>query len=271
MLRLAPLDRLNGLGSLQDGLDSGQVTIRRQRYGDNRIIETPQTGWQDILRNTAKDPMLWFLLGTSAVFLIIGEFTEAAILLVALLPFAGMDAYLHRRTQASIAGLSDCLAAQATVIRDGQQLRIAATELVPGDLVLLSPGESCPADGLIEYSNDVLCDESLLTGESGPARKYAFAALPRRECDAHIASESWLFAGTHLLKGNARLRVVFTGVETHYGDIVHSAMLGTHARTPLQNAVGSLVTVLIGAATVSYAWAWHGCAGSKPTDCWMRC
>lgn len=250
MLRLAPLDRLNGLGSLQDGLDSGQVTIRRQRYGDNRIVETPQTGWQDILHNTAKDPMLWFLLGTSAVFLIIGEFTEAAILLVALLPFAGMDAFLHRRTQASIAGLSDCLAAQATVIRDGQQLRIAATELVPGDLVLLSPGESCPADGLIEYSNDVLCDESLLTGESGPARKYAVAALPRRECDAHIASESWLFAGTRLLKGNARLRVVFTGVETHYGDIVHSAMLDTHARTPLQNAVGSLVTVLIGAATV---------------------
>lgn len=250
MLRLAPLDRLNGLGSLQDGLDSGQVTIRRQRYGDNRIVETPQTGWQDILRNTAKDPMLWFLLGTSAVFLIIGEFTEAAILLVAVLPFAGMDAFLHRRTQASIAGLSNCLAAQATVIRDGQQLRIAATEPVPGDLVLLSPGESCPADSLIEYGNDVLCDESLLTGESGPARKYAVAALPRRECDAHIASESWLFAGTHLLKGNARLRVVFTGVETHYGDIVHSAMLGTHARTPLQNAVGSLVTVLIGAATV---------------------
>jgi Ca2+-transporting ATPase len=250
MLRLAPLDRLNGLGSLQNGLDSGQVTIRRQQYGDNRIVETPQTGWQDILRNTAKDPMLWFLLGTSAVFLIIGEFTEAAILLVALLPFAGMDAYLHRRTQASIAGLSDCLAAQATVIRDGQQLRIAATELVPGDLVLLSPGESCPADGLIEYSDDILCDESLLTGEADPAHKHAVAALPRHEYDAHIASESWLFAGTRLLKGNARLRIVFTGAETLYGDIVHSAMLGTHARTPLQNAVGNLVAVLLGAATV---------------------
>ena len=250
MLRLAPLDRLNGLGSLQDGLDSGQVTIRRQRYGDNRIIETPKTGWRDILRSTAVDPMLWFLIGTSAVFLIVGEFTEAVILLVALLPFAGMDAFLHRRTQASIAGLSDCLAAQATVIRDGQQLRIASTELVPGDLILLSPGESCPADGLIEYSGDVLCDESLLTGEADPAHKYAIAALPRHECDAHIASESWLFAGTRLLKGNARLRIVFTGTETLYGDIVHSAMLGTHARTPLQNAVGNLVAVLLGAATV---------------------
>ncbi|MDE2389848.1 MAG: cation-transporting P-type ATPase, partial [Betaproteobacteria bacterium] len=158
----------------------------------------------------------------------------------------------------SIAGLSDCLAAQATVIRDGRQLRIAAMELVPGDLVLLGPGESCPADGLIEYSEDVLCDESLLTGEADPARKYAIAALPQRECDARIASESWLFAGTRLLKGNARLRIVFTGAETLYGDIVHSAMLGAHARTPLQNAVGNLVAVLLGAATViclGLAWA----------------
>lgn len=250
MLRLAPLDRLNDLGSLQDGLNTGQTETRRRQYGDNRIVETPQTGWRDILRNTAGDPMLWFLLGTSAVFLIIGEFTEAAILLVALLPFAGMDAYLHRRTQASVAGLSDCLAAQATVVRDGQPIRIAATELVPGDLVLLIPGESCPADGLIENSGDILCDESLLTGEAEPARKSAIAALPLRECDAHIPSESWLFAGTRLLKGNARLRIVFTGAETLYGDIVRSAMLSTHARTPLQNAVGNLVTVLIGAATV---------------------
>lgn len=257
MLRLAPLDRLNDLGSLQDGLNNGQIKTRRQQYGDNRIVEAPQTGWRDILRNTAKDPMLWFLLGTSAVFLIVGEITEAAILLVALFPFVGMDAYLHRRTQASVTGLSDCLAAQATVLRDGRQLRIAATELVPGDLVLLSPGESCPADGLIEYSNDVLCDESLLTGEADPARKYAIAALPRRECDARIASESWLFAGTRLLKGNARLRIVFTGAETLYGAIVHSAMLGAHARTPLQNAVGYLVTILLGAATViCFGLAW---------------
>lgn len=250
MLRYAPPDRLNIPGSLQNGLDSAQIKIRQQQYGDNRIVETSQTGWQDILRNTAGDPMLWFLLGTSAIFLIVGEFTEAAILLVALLPFVGMDAYLHRRTQASIASLSDCLATQATVMRDNRQLRIAATELVPGDLVLLSPGESCPADGLIEYSDDVLCDESLLTGEADPARKYAIAALPRRECDAYIASEFWLFAGTRLLKGNARLRVVFTGAETLYGKITHLAMLGTHAHTPLQNAVGNLVTILLGAAAI---------------------
>ena len=257
MLRYAPPDRLNIPGSLQDGLDSGQIKIRQQQYGDNRIVEMPPTGWRDILRNTLRDPMLWFLLGTSTLFLTVGELTEAIVLLVALIPFLGMDAYLHRRTQASTAGLSDCLAAQTTVIRDGQPQRIAAAELVPGDLVLLGTGESCPADGLIEYAEDVLCDESLLTGEAFPVRKLAVAALPHQEHTAHIASESWLFAGTRLLKGNARLRIVFTGVETLYGEIVHSAMLGTHARTPLQSAVSNLVAILLAvAAVICLGLAW---------------
>ncbi|MBK7492767.1 MAG: cation-transporting P-type ATPase [Nitrosomonas sp.] len=249
-MRYAPPDRLNIPGSLQDGLDSAQIKIRQQQYGDNRIVEMPPTDWRDILRNTLRDPMLWFLLGTSALFLTVGELTEAIILLVALIPFLGMDAYLHRRTQASIASLSGCLTAQTTVIRDGQPQRIAAAELVPGDLVLLGTGESCPADGLIEYAEDVLCDESLLTGEAFPVRKLAVAALPHQEHAAHIASESWLFAGTRLLKGNVCLRIIFTGVETLYGEIVHSAMLGTHTRTPLQSAVSNLVAILLAAAAV---------------------
>lgn len=92
--------------------------------------------------------MLWFLLGTSSLFLLVGELTEAIILLIALIPFLGMDAYLHRRTQASLASLGSCLTTQTTVIRNGQQQRIVATELVPGDLVLLGVGESCPADAI---------------------------------------------------------------------------------------------------------------------------
>lgn len=250
MLRSVPLSRLDDLGSLKEGLDSARVQIRQQQYGNNRIIEIPATGWRTIFRDTFKDPMLWFLLGTSAIFLVTGELTEAIILLIALIPFLGMDAYLHRRTQASTAGLSDCLAAQATVMRNGQQQRIAAMELVPGDLVLLGTGESCPADGLVEYSEDVLCDESLLTGEAYPVHKQTPVALPHNEPAARIASESWLFAGTRVLKGNAKLRVIFTGAETRYGEIAQSAMLGTHARTPLQTAVNNLVAVLLGAAAV---------------------
>lgn len=257
MLRFVPFNRLDDIGSQQDGLDSARVLMRRQQYGSNLIIESPATNWWDVFRDTFKDPMLWFLLGTSLVFLVVGELTEAVILLIALIPFLGMDAYLHRRTQASLAGLSSCLTTQATVMRDGRQQRISALELVPGDLVFLGVGESCPADGLIEYSENVLCDESLLTGEAYPVHKHAASKLPRNELDARISSDSWILAGTRVLKGNAKLRVIFTGAETLYGEIVRSALLGTHARTPLQSAVGNLVAVLLGvAAVICLGLAW---------------
>lgn len=257
MPRIVPLERLDDLGNHAEGLDSARIQRRQQQYGSNRIIEIPATHWWDILRTTLKDPMLWFLLGTSSLFLLVGELTEAIILLIALIPFLGMDAYLHRRTQASLAGLGSCLTTQTTVIRNGQQQRIVATELVPGDLVLLGVGESCPADGLVEYSDNILCDESLLTGEAYPVHKQAISALPHNELDARINNDCWMLAGTRLLKGTAKVRILFTGAETLYGEIVRSALQGTHARTPLQGAVDNLVAILLGvAAVICLGLAW---------------
>ncbi len=257
MLRRVPLDRLDNLDSPQAGLRSEQVETRRQQYGDNEILEKPPSGWLDLIRDTLKDPMLWFLLGTSGLFMVVGEWIDAVILLIALIPFLGMDFYLHRRTQASTAGLSHSLAVRTTVLRDGKQQDIAATELVPGDLVLVHTGESCPADGIIETAETLLCDESLLTGEAYPVHKQALAALPRDEVSAHVSSDAWLFAGTRIIKGQARLRILYTGAETVYGEIVHSALLGTHARTPLQTAVGNLVAVLLAvAACICAGLAW---------------
>lgn len=162
--------------------------------------------------------MLWFLLGTSGLFMMVGEWTEAVILLIALIPFLGMDFYLHRHTQASAAGLSHSLAVRATVLRDGKQHDIAATELVPGDLVLVHTGESYPADGVIEVAETLLCDELLLTGEAYPVHKQAFAVLLRDEISVHVASDAWLFAGTRIIKGQARLRILYTRTETVYGE-----------------------------------------------------
>ena len=71
---------------------------RRRRYGSNDVIEAATRAWRDLLRDTATDPMLWFLLGTSGLFAVTGDTTEALVLLAALVPFVGMDAFLHRRT-----------------------------------------------------------------------------------------------------------------------------------------------------------------------------
>jgi Ca2+-transporting ATPase len=250
MLRSVPLERFERLPGPQQGLTAVEVKARTERYGRNLILETVTGGWWLLVRETIKDPMLWFLLGTSGLFALVGEWTEALILLVALVPFLGMDVFLHRRTHASTQGLRSRLASRATVERDGARQTIAATDLVPGDLVIVAAGEWFPADGLVVGGERLQTDESALTGEAYPVRKAPLATPLRYDDEAKVDSEYWGFAGTRLLTGAARVRIVYTAGETLYGEIVRSARRGAHARTPLQGAVANLVTVLIGAAAV---------------------
>jgi len=250
MKRALPLDRIDQLTSAADGLTTTHANAQRTRYGLNTITETTHTGWRYLLRETAADPMLWFLLLASLLFAWVGERTEALVLLVALIPFFGMDAYLHRRTQASIAGLSSQLASQAVVLRDGQAQTLAATELVPGDVVIVETGTAFPADGIILHATNAQVDEATLTGEAHPVRKFPLAPWPPGRADVSVDGAHWGFAGTRLLTGSARVLIVFTGAETLYGEIVRLAVLGARERTPLQRAVASLVTTLIVAAVV---------------------
>ena len=257
MLRTVPLDRLEGLSKPDQGLTSDQVVVRSQRFGPNLILETERGGWWLLVRATLADPMVWFLLGTSALFAFVGEWTEAIIMLVALLPFLGMDAFLHRRTHASTAGLSSRLASVASVLRNEVTVTLAATELVPGDLVVVGVGEAFPADGLVVRGEELQADESALTGEAYPVRKLPLAELARLDDEAKVDSQHWGFAGTRLLTGKAWLRVVHTGGETLYGEIVRSATRGGASRTPLQGAVGNLVAVLlVSAALICLMLAW---------------
>lgn len=144
MYRTVPVIRLDGVFDTTRGLNQEEVITRQKKYGHNDIIEASTSNWLTLLGDTARDPMLWFLLGTAVLFIFLGDRVEAAMLLVAVVPLIGMDLYLHRRTRASIEGLSSRLAAQAKVKRDGKIVEIAATELVPGDLALLSAGQSVP-------------------------------------------------------------------------------------------------------------------------------
>lgn len=257
MLRPVQLDRLEGLLSPDQGLTTEQAMARSRRFGLNLILEAERGGVWMLVRATLSDPMVWFLLGTSALFAFVGEWTEAVIMLAALVPFLGMDAFLHRRTHASTAGLSSRLASSATVLRDGVTVSLAATELVPGDLVVVGVGEAFPADGLVVRGDQLQADESTLTGEAYPVRKTPVAEMIRLDDESKVDSKHWGFAGTRLLTGEASLRVVYTGGETLYGEIVRSATRGVTSRTPLQSAVGNLVAVLVvSAALICLMLAW---------------
>src|SRR6202158_1197622 len=111
MKRALPLARVEGLSAA--GLRSVDVAPRRQQYGRNDIIARRQRPWWQLARDTARDPMLWFLAGTGSLYLLLGQYTEAVALFAALLPLIGMDAFFHLRTAASTEGLNARLATRA--------------------------------------------------------------------------------------------------------------------------------------------------------------
>lgn len=250
MRRTPPPDRIETLVGSHRGLTSAEATARRARFGTNDVREVPTGAWRELAGDTARDPMIWFLVGTGALYGALGQVAEAATLLASIVPLVAMDLFLHQRTRASTEGLRTRLAVRATVIRDGATQIVPAVELVPGDLALVEAGELFPADGLVEGGQDLQAEESALTGEAHPVRKRPLPPPLGEAPSGPIDSQHWGFAGTRLLTGRAELRVALIGAETLYGEIVRSAMRGARTRTPLQTAVSHLVAVLLAAATV---------------------
>lgn len=257
MRRLVPTARLAGLLNAERGLLAADVLERRRLYGLNDIVETSVSpGWRMLL-DTLRDPMLWFLIGTALLFLFLGDAVEAFILIAAIAPLSGMDFYLHHRTHASTEGLKTRLAAKARVMRNGRVQEIDTPDIVPGDLIMLSTGENVPADGVLVSVESAQMEESALTGESYPVRKRALALAEPMPEEVAVDAEHWAFAGSRLLTGEVAMRVVFTGAETLYGEIVRSAAGGGRERTPLQGAIAQLVGVLLAfAAILCLVLAW---------------
>lgn len=232
-------------------LRASEVAARRQAHGTNDIVEIHGDPWLELVQDTVRDPMIWFLVGTALLYLLVGSHAEAVTHSLAILPLAGMDAYLHRRTRASTEGLTRQLEETAFVFRaEGEEpprwMAVPATSLVPGDLARVDESRAFPADGIVVSAENVQVDESSLTGEAYPVRKTPIPSpLLAEPSPPPVDAEHWGFAGTRLLTGTTLLRVVFTGGETLYGEIVRSARADARAQTPLQKALSDLVRILL--------------------------
>ncbi len=246
-----PIDRVSVLLAAPDaGLDAAEVSARRERFGRNDIVEDVRRPFAELARQTAGDPMIWFLVGTSLLYAFLGQIAEAITLAGSILPLVGMDVYLHRRTQASTQGLRGLLADTARVVRGGAEATVMASEVVAGDLAIVSTGEPFPADGVVVAGHELTADESALTGEAYPVAKRPLAAAPAQAAagEVMIDGDHWGFAGTRLLTGRASVRVVAVGRDTLYGGIVRLAAGGDCERTPLQQLIDRLVHGLLVAA-----------------------
>src|SRR3990167_7648522 len=127
MRRALPLIRINSSLSPDWTLNTIEVEKHRIQYGENEIVDVKNNQWLELIIETAKDPMIWFLIMVSILFAILKNNHQALILLLATIPLIGMDIFLLWRTQVSTRNLSSRLAVTALVIRNGIE-RIVSTQ-----------------------------------------------------------------------------------------------------------------------------------------------
>jgi Ca2+-transporting ATPase len=227
------------------GLASDEAARRLIEYGPNKLVEEHEIRFLGILREEITEPMILFLLAIGILYGIInqGNLTDSITILtvVAILVFA--EVWNEYRAKKSITTLRKLTSPTTTVLRDKKLIEIQTQNVVPGDILILKPGERIPADAKLVDAVALEVDESTLTGESLPASKDAYV-IPKS--DLRISErQDMVFAGTVVVKGRAKAQVLKTGISTELGKIAGITKAAREPRTRLQSDMKELSKTLI--------------------------
>ena len=209
------------------------------RLGQANALSSPQrksllgTAWE-LLR----DPMLLLLLSAGAIYLLLGDPGEALMLLGFVAVTVIISVSEERRTERVLEALLELSSPRALVLREGQSCRIAGTEVVRGDLLVLAEGGRVAADATLPFANDLQTDESPHSGESLPAGKSV--AL---EGVAGGDDTNRVFAGSMVVGGQGLALVKATGVKSEIGRIGKSLHEIDIPETPLRQQTRHMVRV----------------------------
>ena len=202
------------------GLLDAEAKARLARFGPNLFRERPEKSLLLQFLTRFRNPLVIILLVASAVSAFSGEVTNFFIISFIVLLSVTLDFVQEYRANEAAKKLRQSVSVRALVMRDGKPLEVAVTEVVPGDVVLLSAGDLIPADGRVLESRDFFVKQALLTGESYPVEKRP-GVLSDTATDLQEATNA-VFMGTSVISGSARILVVKTGAGTAIGEIADS-------------------------------------------------
>jgi magnesium-transporting ATPase (P-type) len=233
---------------IEHGLSSAEAAARLRRHGPNQLRTTEGTpAWRMLLQQFA-DPLIYLLLAAVLVSLA-AWFVEGArgipfdsIVITAILLINGVLGYVQqRRAERAVAALRAMAAPMATVRRDGRETRVPAAEVVPGDVVVLSEGDTVPADARLAWVAGLQVSEAALTGESQPVVKDVRTLTDQVDVADRV---NMVFAGTAVTRGRGVAVVIGTGMATEMGRIAHLLERTRKESTPLQRETAYVGRVL---------------------------
>lgn len=207
---------LADLETTRAGLTTREAHKRQKLYGKN-TISADAVRWYHVLLRQFASPFIYLLGGAAVIALALGERVDAAIILLFVVINATLGFYQDYRSERTAQLLKKYVTHRARVLRDGDEELLENSELVPGDIIQLEPGDLIPADVRFLTAHGVQADESVLTGESAPAHK---AAVPAPRPVRSVTDAATIgFGGTTIVSGTALAVVIDTGHAMVMGDI----------------------------------------------------
>lgn len=243
--RLSLDEVFNTLGSTSKGLSTGEAEERLLRNGPNMLVEGRKKTIAGIFLSQFTDVMILILVAAAVVSALIGDLTDTIVILVIVILNAVLGFFQEYRAEKAIQVLKQMSITQAKLLRSGIRTWLPATQLVPGDIVLLESGDAVPADLRITESINLKIEEAALTGESVAAEKISSVLetdnLPIGD-RANMA-----FKGTFVTYGRGTGIVTATGMQTELGQIAR-LLQDNEVQTVLQQRMalfGKTLSVLV--------------------------
>ncbi len=258
--QLTTEDTLNKLQSSVAGLKNDQVPALQNEFGKNVLKEARKKSKFAILLGQFKDVMIIILIIAVIVSFLVGEHTDAYVILAIIIGNAWIGFAQENNAEEAVRMLQKMAAQSAMVIRENNPSKIEAGELVPGDIILLEAGDIVPADARLIEVSSLKTEEAALTGESHSIEK-TIAAITEDNLGPGDQL-NMVFKGTIVSNGSAKAVVTTTGMQTEIGKIAGLLKVGEQ-KTPLQKRLTvfskQLAVIVIIICLVVFAFGlWRG-------------
>ena len=249
--RMSKEEFLNEFNVKSSGLTEDEVAQKIHTYGYNEVTQTKPKRWYHYLLHSLFSPFNSILIGIALVLSYTDVYLAAdpnyaniivIVVLVAVSTF--LDFFSEYRSNLAAEKLKQLVSTNATVIRNGQKMKIPFKNLVIGDVVVLSAGDMIPADLRIIESKDLYVGQSTLTGESDAIKKLENTELGNEEIDNISDIDTICFMGTNVISGSAKGVVILTADNTYFGKVAHTLTIGK-PKTSFQKGIENISTLLI--------------------------
>jgi len=224
-------ETLKELNTSHSGLSIMEVQTRQKEHGRNSLTETKQKSKLSILLGQLDDVMIIILLIAAVISFVVGEHTDAYVILAIIIGNAWLGFTQEYHAEESMKMLKKMAAQFAMALRENKPVKIDASELVPGDIISVVTGDIIPADARIIETSSLKVDEASLTGESHSVEKITEPITGENLVPGDQVN--MLFKGTVVSNGSAKGVVTATGMNTELGKIAGLMGEGLQ-KTPLQ-------------------------------------